>query len=132
LEAELATTRDVVLAGKYGISPERVRQIRQELGYPSSRVLFLAWAARVRAKRQEQEKLASELRQQQRQAKRLLAVNRLSRRWESGVPVAELAQEYGYTRASMQVTIIRLRKEFPDKFPLRYRLRSPRHLEEVR
>ena len=39
LESELPTTRDVVLARKYGVSKERVRQIRRGLGYPSSQIL---------------------------------------------------------------------------------------------
>lgn len=132
LGGELATTMNRDLARKYGVSRERVRQIRQELGYPSSRVVRRAWAARARAKRQKQEKLVLELRQQQRRAKRLLAVSRLSKRWKSGVLVAKLAQELGVTRAYMHVRIVRLRKQFPEKFPCRYRIRSPRHLEEVR
>ena len=131
LEGELATTMDVVLARKYGLSHERIRQIRQQLGYPSSQIVRHAWAVRTRAKRREQKRLARELRQQQRRAKWLLAVNRLSKRWKSGVLVAELAQEFGHTRGSMHTYIVRLRKQFPEKFPFR-RFRSPRHLEEVR
>jgi len=123
LEGELATTMNVVLARKYGVSHERIRQIRQELGYPSSRVLWNAWVARTRAKRQEQEKLVRELRQQQRRAKRLLAVNSLSQRWKSGTPVAKWAEEFGVTRAYMHQRIGRLRKEFPEKFPFRRRTR---------
>ena len=122
LEGELATTMNVVLAPKYGLSRERIRQIRQQLGCPSSRVVRHALAIRARAKRREQ----------QRRAKRLQAVNRLSKRWKSGVLVAELAQEFGHTRGSMHTYIVRLRKQFPEKFPFRYRFRSPRHLEEVR
>jgi hypothetical protein len=125
LEGKLATTMNVVLARKYGLSRERIRQIRQELGYPSSQVLRHAWVARARAKRREQEKLALELRQRQRRAKRLLAVNRLSKRWKSGVLVAKLAQEFGYPCAYMHERIRRLRKQFPEKFPFRHRLRSP-------
>jgi hypothetical protein len=127
LERQLPTTMDVVLARKYGLSRERIRQIRQELGCSSSRVLRRAWAARARAKRWEQEKLALELRQQQRQAKRLRAINRLSKRWKSGAPVAQLAREVGYTVDSMNTQIGRLRKQFPEKFPYRPRLRSPSH-----
>jgi hypothetical protein len=132
LEDELATTMDVVLARKYGLSHERIRQIRQQLGYPSSQIVRHAWAVRTRAKRREQKRLARELRQQQRRAKRLLAVNRLSKRWKSGARVVELAQEFGYTRAFMRLRICKLRKQFPEKFPFRFRPRSPRQLEEVR
>jgi predicted DNA-binding protein YlxM (UPF0122 family) len=132
LEGELATTRDAVLARKYGVSGERIRQIRQQLGYPSSQILRHAWGVRALAKRRKQKKLARELRQQQRRAKRMLAVNRLSERWKSGVLVAELAQEFGATRDSLYTQIVRLRKQFPEKFPFRYGLRSPRHLKEVR
>jgi hypothetical protein len=126
LEGELATTMDVVLARKYGLSRERIRQIRQQLGGPSSQVVRHAWVVRARATRREQETRARELRQQQRQAKRLLAVNRLSKRWKSGVLVAELAQEFGFTRASMHTHIRRLRKQVPEKFPYRAQFRSPR------
>jgi hypothetical protein len=35
--------------------------------------------------------------------------------------VLELAQEFGYTRDSMLTRIARLRKEFPEKFPIRLR-----------
>ncbi len=126
LEGELPTTMDVVLARKYGLSRERIRQIRQQLGCPSSRVVRRAWAARARAKRREQEKRARELRQRQRRAKRLLAVNRLSKRWKSGALVAVLAQEFGLTRASMNGHIVRQRKQFPGKFPFRYGPRPPR------
>jgi hypothetical protein len=128
LEGELATTMDVVLARKYGVSRERIRQIRQQLGYPSSQILRQAFAVRARTKRRKQKKLALELRQQQRRAKRLLAVNQLSKPWKSGVLVAELAQEFGYMRTSMHVRIRRLRKQFPEKFPFRHRFRSPRLL----
>jgi hypothetical protein len=54
------------------------------------------------------------------------AINRLSKRWKSGAPVAKLAQEVGYTLDSMHTQIGRLRKQFPKKFPYRPRLRSPR------
>jgi hypothetical protein len=126
LEGELATNMDVVLARKYGLSRERIRQIRQQLGCPSSRVIRLAWAARVRTKRQKQEQFARDLRRQQRRAKRLLVINRLSQRWKSGVRAAELAQEFGFGLASLHAHIGRLRKEFPMKFPYRSRSRSPR------
>jgi hypothetical protein len=132
LENELPTTMDVVLARKYGLSHQRIRQIRQQLGYASSQIVRHAWAVRTRAKRREQKRLARELRQQQRRAKWLLTVNRLSERWKSGVLVPELAQEFGYTRASMRTVIFGLRKQFPGKFPFRQRSRSPRHLENVR
>src|ERR1017187_5602440 len=95
LEGELATTMNAVLARKYGVSGERIRQIRQQLGSPSSQIVRHAWGVRARAKRREQERLAVELRQQQRRAKWLVAVNRLSKRWKSGVLVAELVQESG-------------------------------------
>ncbi|MGD0057957.1 MAG: hypothetical protein ABSD58_00925 [Verrucomicrobiia bacterium] len=131
LERELATNMDVDLARKYGLCRERIRQIRQELGYPSSRVIRHAWAIRLQAKRREQEKLACELRRQQRRAKRLQAVNRLSKRWKSGVSVAKLAQEYGYTCGYMYNRLGRLRKQFPEKFPFRHPQRSPRHREKV-
>jgi hypothetical protein len=126
LERELPTTMDVVLARKYGLSRERIRQIRGELGCPSSRILRRAWSARARAKRQKQEKLALELRRRQRRARRMLVINRLSKRWKSGMPVAELAREVSYTLDSMHTQIGRLRKQFPKKFPYRPRLRSPR------
>jgi DNA-binding CsgD family transcriptional regulator len=132
LEGELATTMDVVLARKYRLSRGRIGQIRQQLGCPSSRVVRRAWAARARAKRRKQEKLALELRQRQRRAKRLLAVNRLSKCWKSGMLVAKLAQELGYTRKSVYKHIGRLRKQFPEKFPFRKRPYSHLHLEEVR
>jgi hypothetical protein len=119
LEGELATTTDAVLARKYDLSHERVRQIRQELGYPSSLIVRRALAAPARAERREREKLGRKLRRQQRRAKRLLAVNRLSKRWRSGASVAELAQEYGYQYTSMNSHICNLRKEFPEKFPYR-------------
>jgi hypothetical protein len=126
LEGELATTMDVVLARKYGVSRERIRQIRQELGYPSSQVIRRAWTIRAQAERRKQEKLALELRRRQRRAKRLLAINRLSKRWKSGVLVAELAKEIGYTLRSMHTHIRRLRIQFPEKFPYRAQPRSLR------
>src|ERR1035437_6987206 len=97
LEDELATTVNAVLARKYGVSGEWIRQIRQQLGYPSSQIVRHAWVVRAR----EQKKLARELRQQQRRAKRLLAANGFSKRWKSGVLVAKLAQEFGCTQNSM-------------------------------
>src|ERR1017187_9771269 len=57
LEGELATTMDVVLARKYGLCRERIRQIRQQLGYPSSQIVRCALAVRAQSKRREQEKL---------------------------------------------------------------------------
>jgi hypothetical protein len=128
LEGELATTMDGVLARKYGLSRERIRQIRQQLGYPSSQIVRHARAVCAQAKRREQKKLARELRQQQRRATRLLAVNRLSKLLKSGVLVAQLAQEFGVTRAALQVHICRLRKQFPEKFPHRPQPRSRRLL----
>jgi hypothetical protein len=128
LEGELATTVNAVLARKYSVSGEWIRQIRQQLGYPSSQIVRHAWVVRAR----EQKQRARKLRQQQRRAKRLVAVNRLSKRWKSGVLVAKLAQELGHTRKSVYRHIGRLRKQFPEKFPFRHRLRSPRHLEKVR
>jgi hypothetical protein len=131
LEGELATTMDVVLARKYGLTRERIRQIRQQLGYPSSQIVRCALAVRAQSKRREQEKLALELRKQQRRAKRLLVVNRLSKRWKSGVLPEELAQEFGYTRGGLYTTICKLRKQFPQKFPIR-KTGPRRHQEEVR
>ena len=126
LITELKTVTDVVLARKYGISRERVRQIRQQLGYVSSRVIRREYMARARAKREEQEKRAVELRRQQRRARQLRAVNQLSKRWKSGVPIAVLAKEFGLQRTSMQTHIGRMRKRFPEKFPLRYRMHTRR------
>jgi len=119
LESELTTTMDVILARKYGLCRERIRQIRQELGYSSSQVIRHALTVRAQAERRKQEKLARKLRQRQRRAKRLLRINRLSKRWKSGILVVLLAQEFGFTRASMHTHIRRLRKEFPKKFPYR-------------
>jgi hypothetical protein len=124
LISELLTTTDVVLARKYGVSRERVRQIRQQLGFVSSRVIRSKQMARARAQREKQERRAVEQRRKQRFAKRLVVVNKLSRRWKAGVPVSVLAREFGLERTSMQTHIGRMRKQFPDKFPLRYRVHS--------
>ena len=121
---ELKTVTDVVLARKYSISRERVRQIRQQLGFLSSRVIRREMMARARAERQKQERRAVELRRRQRYAKRLLAINKLSKRWKAGTPIAQLAREFGLQRTSMQTHIGRMRRQFPTKFPLRYRMHS--------
>ncbi|MGD0060084.1 MAG: hypothetical protein ABSD58_11770 [Verrucomicrobiia bacterium] len=126
LEGEFATTLDVVLAKKYGLTKERIRQIRQEAGYPSSQVFRHALTVRAQAKHREEKQRVRELRLQQRRARRLLAVNRLSKRWKAGVPVAKLAQEFGYTLGYMSLRIHRLRKHFPGKLPFRNEIRSPR------
>jgi DNA-binding CsgD family transcriptional regulator len=126
LISELKTVTDVVLARKYGVSRERVRQIRQQMGYLSSRVIRRGQMARARAQREKQERRAVELRHQQRWAKRLVAINKLSKRWKSGAPISELAREFGLQRTSMQTHIGRMRKKFPGKFPLRYRMHSRR------
>jgi len=67
-----------------------------------------------------------ELRRQRRRAKRLRAVNRLSKRWKDGLTVSQLSREFGVGRDYMQTRIVRLRKEFPAKFPLRQRHRPSR------
>ena len=53
LESELPTTPNIVLARRYGLSRERVRQIRRELGYRSSRFLQQERVRRARAQRQQ-------------------------------------------------------------------------------
>jgi hypothetical protein len=128
LISQLPVTTDVVLARKYGVTRENVRQIRQRFGYPSSRIIRSQQMARARAKREQQERRAVELRRQLRRAKRLQAANRLSKRWKSGAPISVLAREFGILRSSMQTRISRIRKEFPGKIPLRHRPRNRRLL----
>ena len=123
LESELPTTRDVVLARKYGVSKERVRQIRQGLGYPSSQILRHEGTLRARAERREQQKLAWELRQKERRKSELLAIKRLSAQWKSGVTLRELAKELRVSWGYLNSRIVRWRKRYPQKFP--YRLSPP-------
>jgi hypothetical protein len=124
LVSQLATTTDVVLARKYGVTRENVRQIRQRFGYPSSRIIRSKQLARARAKREQQERRAIQLRRQQRRAKRLRAANQLNKRWKSGTTISMLAREFGILPSSMQTRISRIRNEFPGKLPLRHRRRS--------
>lgn len=125
LESELPTTTDTDLARKYGLSRERIRQIRQQSGYPSSRFIHAERIRRARSERREQEKREQRLRQQQRQAKRLQLINQISKRWKSGATVPELAREFGVTLGSMRQRVCELRTLFPDKFPYRRPLRPP-------
>jgi hypothetical protein len=115
LEAEMPTTLDAILARKYGVSRERIRQIRRELGHPSSQVIRHQWTLRDRAQRRQKKKLARELRR----ANFLAAINLLSKRWMSGLPVSELAREYGVRNNTVQCRISHYRKQFPEKFPFR-------------
>lgn len=135
LVSQLATTPNAILARKYGVSRELVRQIRQQLGYPSSRTVRREWALRARAERQERERLARQraraLQQQQRQTEKLLAINQLSERWRSGALVSELAQEYQVKTGTMNVRVGRLRIQFPEKFPYRIACRSPQQTGAV-
>ncbi len=124
LKKELLTTTDIVLARRYGLGRERVRQIRQGLGYPSSQVLRHEGTIRARAERREQEKLARELRKQQRRASQLPAINRLSARWKAGASLRQLAEEYGVNRACIAVRIGYWRKLYPHKFPRRVAMTS--------
>jgi hypothetical protein len=117
LESELPTTTDADLGRKYGLTRERVRQIRQKLGYPSSQFIRVERIRRAQAERREQKERARELRERQRRAKRLPAVNHLSERWKSGATVAELAREYGFTCVTVRNRISWLRMRFPNKFP---------------
>jgi hypothetical protein len=119
LESELPTTRDVILARKYGVSKELVRQIRQGLGYPSSRVLRHKLTLRAQAERREQQKLARELRQKEQRKFELMAIKRLSARWKSGVTVSELAKEHGVSWGCLTSRIVRWRERYPQKFPYR-------------
>jgi hypothetical protein len=91
---------------------------------PSSQALRSQQVTQARLERQEQRKKAVEQRRQQRRAKRLLVINRLSKLWKSGVPVLILAWEFGVRWSYMASHIVRLRKEFPGKFPFRHRVHS--------
>jgi hypothetical protein len=115
LESELATTTDVVLARKYGVSHVRIGEIRRQLGYPLSHTVRHQQALRAQAERREQKRLARALRQRQRAA----AIDRLSERWRAGVPVSELAQEYGIRPVTMSWRISYYRRLSPEKFPYR-------------
>src|SRR2546427_7423214 len=57
LEKKLLTTPDIVLARRYGLSRERIRQIRQGLGYPSSRVLRHKLTLRAQAESRERQQI---------------------------------------------------------------------------
>jgi len=129
LESELLATPDAVLARRYGLTRERIRQIRQALGYPSSRIVRQEWVSRARAERQQREKQerqrAKELRQQQYRVDRLPAIDRLSDRWKSGAPIRELAKEYGVSRHCLAARIQCWRKLYPEKFPYRFARMTP-------
>jgi len=58
LMTELPTTINTVLARKYGISPYRVRQIRQQYGYPASSTLPRPPLLHIRSKTSERQKQA--------------------------------------------------------------------------
>jgi len=115
LESELATTNNAVLARKYGVVRDTIRQIRQRLGYPSSRIIRRTQTLRALAERQRQQKLA----RQERLKARLSAINRLSKRWKCGALVSELAREFGVKRQTIFSRIQYYRKRFPKKFPRR-------------
>jgi hypothetical protein len=53
LESEIPTSTNAVLARKYGLTSERIRQIRRKLGYPSSQVIRHEARLRAQAKRRE-------------------------------------------------------------------------------
>jgi len=125
LKRRLLTTQDSVLAQRYGLSRERVRQIRQQMGYPSSQMLRHKVALRAQAKREAKERRDRELRERQRRARRLLVINKLSKFWKSGLRIWELANEYGITPAAFSERIAGARKLYPEKFPYRWRRRPP-------
>jgi Zn-dependent peptidase ImmA (M78 family) len=119
LERELPTTRSSILARKYGVSKERIRQIRMECGAPSGREVQREWTAKARQQRREQKQLEQRRRREQRVARKLATIERFSERWKSGATLRELAEEYRTTRATIATRIQRLRKQYPEKF--RYR-----------
>jgi hypothetical protein len=123
LERELLTTQDAVLARRYGLVRDRVRQIRAELGYPSSQVLRHKLTLRAQAERRERRQIEREHRQQQQRKAELIAMNQLSRRWKSGTTIRELAKEYGLVWGCLNSRIVRWRQRYPQKFP--YRLPPP-------
>ena len=127
LEHELPTTPSSTLARKYGVSRERIRQIREEVGAPSGREIQLAWNAKVRQQQREQEQLEQRRRREQRLAQKLIAINHFSARWKSGAKMRELAAEKRTTPATIATLIQRLRRSFPEKFPFRSRREAHSH-----
>ncbi len=119
LERELPTTPSSMLARKYGVSRERIRQIREEVGAPSGREVQRQWAAKARQQRREQRQLENRRRREERLAQKLIAINHLSARWKSGAKMRELAAEKRTTPATIATLIQRLRRSFPEKFPFR-------------
>ncbi len=119
LKRELPTTPSSMLARKYGVSRERIRQIRVEYGAPSGREVQLTWNAKVRQQRREQQQLENRRRREQRLAQKLVAINHFSARWKSGATLRELAAEKRTTPATIATLIQRLRRMFPEKFPFR-------------
>jgi len=123
---DMATMHNTALVQRYPLTRDRFRQIRRELGLPSSRVLIHAAAERRQADRQERERCEREQarqrrdqhRQQQRTAE-LLLVNRVSDRWLVGAPTTALALECGVTKACLSSRIRIWRERYPEKFPTR-------------
>ena len=132
LEAELPTTTDIVLARKYGVTRGLVWRIRKDLGIRSSRVIRHQQTAPVREKRDEQARLALELRARQRAADRLALIERRSVRWLAGVPVVKMAREFAVKPQSLAVWIVIMRARYPEKFPYRHSARFPLHSRAMR
>jgi hypothetical protein len=122
LKDSLLTTPDATLGRQFGYTKERVRQIRKELGIPSSRLMRQERAGRARLESQTQRQLVRE----QRRAATLAYLSRLSKRWKSGLTLRAIAEEDGVSLASIIGRVCEGRKLDPDKFPFRRPPRLPR------
>ena len=113
LKGELPTTRNYVLAIKYGVTNERIRQIRAELGCVAGKVVAHKLVQRIRRKRQAQAALA----RQHRLAAKQAFIERLSQCWKSGMSARDSAAAENLPLHHIAGQIMYGRVLFPDKFP---------------
>jgi len=113
LKDELPTTPNAVLARKYAVSRERIRQVRQKFGYSAGKVIFQEWSQRIRREREAQQQLA----RQHRLAAKQAFIERLSQLWKTGMSARDIAAAEHRTFFQITRQIMHCRAKFPDKFP---------------
>lgn len=112
----MPTTKDVVLAGMFGVSRERIRQIRKAHGIPSTKTVINLGIASRKAKAAE-----AKARNVERRLKRAALVARLRRAWAEGDKVSAMAKAEGMRVQQVWTLVAAERQKSAKAFPLRLR-----------
>lgn len=110
----MPTTKNAVLAGMFGVSSERIRQIRKAHGIPSTKTVINLGTASRKIKAAEDKARAAE-----RRLKRAALVARLRRSWAEGDAVSVMAKAEGLQITQVWALIAIERGKNRKSFPLR-------------